>query len=63
MLRFEGLAPVVPGLAVGLLQQWQLYKKDPAALAGFAIPSLLPAILVPLVPVIGRYVAKKHPAP
>jgi hypothetical protein len=57
MAIWEGLAPVVPGLAVGLLQQWPLYKKDPAALAGFAIPSLLPAILVPLVPVIGRYVA------
>jgi hypothetical protein len=54
---WDGLAPVVPGLAVGVLQQWPTYKKDPTALASFAIPSLLPAVLIPLVPVIGRYVA------
>ena len=42
----------MPGLAVGVLQQWPVYKKDPTLLAGFAIPSLLPAVLVPLVPVI-----------
>jgi len=54
---WDGLTPVIPGLAIGLLQQWPAYKKDPMLLAGFAIPSLLPAILVPLVPVIGRFVA------
>ena len=54
---WDGLAPVVPGLVIGVLQQWPAYKKDPAMLVGFAVPSLLPAILVPLVPVIGRFAA------
>lgn len=54
---WEGLAPVVPGLVIGLAQGWPMYSKNTAMLAGFAIPSLLPAILVPLVPHIGRVVA------
>jgi hypothetical protein len=54
---WEGLAPVVPGFVIGLAQNWPAYSKSPADMAGFAIPSLLPAILVPLVPYIGRVVA------
>jgi len=34
-----------------------MYSKNTAMLAGFAIPSLLPAVLVPLVPYVGRTVA------
>jgi hypothetical protein len=50
----EGLAPVVPGIAIELLQRWPAYRGDPIALASFAIPSLLPGLLLPLVPTIGR---------
>ena len=54
---WEGLAPVIPGLAIGLLQGWPMYSKDTGMLVGFVIPSLLPAVLVPLVPYVGRTVA------
>ena len=54
---WEGLAPVIPGLAIGLVQGWPMYSKDTSMLVGFAIPSLLPAVLVPLVPYVGRTVA------
>ncbi len=54
---WEGLAPVLPGLVIGLVQGWPMYSKNTAMLAGFAIPSLLPAVLVPLVPTVGRTVA------
>ena len=54
---WEGLAPVIPGLAIGLVQGWPQYSANHAQLAGFLIPSLLPTVLVPLVPKIGRAVA------
>jgi len=54
---WEGLAPVIPGLAIGLVQGWPMYSKNTSMLAGFVIPSLLPAVLVPLVPYVGRTVA------
>ena len=54
---WEGLAPVIPGLAIGLVQGWPMYSKNMVLLAGFAIPSLLPGVLVPLVPYVGRTVA------
>jgi hypothetical protein len=54
---WEGLAPVLPGLAIGLMQGWPMYSKNTAMLVGFVVPSLLPAVLVPLVPYVGRTVA------
>jgi len=54
---WEGFAPVLPGLTIGLVQNWRAYQKDPVIAAGFVVPSLLPALLVPLVPYIGRVVA------
>jgi hypothetical protein len=54
---WEGLAPVIPGLAIGLVQGWPQYSANHALLAGFLIPSLLPTVLVPLVPKIGRTIA------
>lgn len=54
---WEGLASVLPGFVIEMLQRWTYYQKDPAALASFAVPSLLPALLLPLVPAIGRAAA------
>jgi outer membrane biosynthesis protein TonB len=54
---WEGLAPVLPGLAIGLVQGWAMYSKDMTMLAGFVVPSLLAGVLLPLVPKIGRTVA------
>jgi hypothetical protein len=54
---WEGLASVLPGFVIEMLQRWPVYQKDPAALASFAVPSLLPGVLLPLVPTIGRVAA------
>ncbi len=54
---WEGIASVLPGFVIEMLQRWPVYQKDPAALAGFAVPSLLPGVLLPLVPAIGRAAA------
>ncbi|MBI4890297.1 MAG: hypothetical protein HY821_06705 [Acidobacteria bacterium] len=54
---WEGIASVLPGFVIEMLQRWQVYQKDPAALAGFAVPSLLPGVLLPLVPTVGRAVS------
>lgn len=54
---WDGLVPVLPGFVIEMLQRWPVYQQDPALLANFAVPSLLPAIVVPLVPVIGRAAA------
>ena len=40
-----------------MLQRWPVYQKDLELLAGFAVPSLLPSLLLPLVPRIGRWAA------
>lgn len=52
-----GLTGVVPGILIDVLQRWSLYKQDPAAAAGVAAPELLSALLLPLVPAIGRFAA------
>lgn len=54
---WEGLFSVLPGFGIEMFQRWPIYQKDPAALANFAVPSMLPALLVPLVPTIGRVAA------
>lgn len=54
---WEGLVSVLPGFVIELLQRWTVYQKDPASLVSFAVPSLLPAVLLPLVPAIGRFAA------
>ena len=54
---WEGLVSVVPGFAIEMLQRWPVYQKDLELLAGFAVPSLLPSLLLPLVPRIGRWAA------
>lgn len=54
---WEGLASVLPGFVIEMLQRWPVYQKDPALLAGFAVPSMLPAVLLPLTPAIGRAVS------
>lgn len=51
---WEGLASVLPGFVIEMLQRWPVYQKDPSLLANFAVPSLLPAVLLPLTPRIGR---------
>lgn len=52
-----GLAGVVPGILVDVLQRWSLYRQDPTAAVGVAAPGLLSALLLPLVPTIGRFLA------
>ena len=54
---WEGLVSVLPGFVIEMLQRWPVYQRDPELLAGFALPSLLPALLLPLVPKIGRWIA------
>ncbi|MFH0998693.1 MAG: hypothetical protein V1844_24855 [Pseudomonadota bacterium] len=54
---WEGLVSVLPGFVIEMLQRWPVYQRDPMLLAGFAVPSLLPALLLPLVPRIGRWTA------
>lgn len=54
---WEGLVSVLPGFVIEMLQRWPVYQRDPMLLAGFAVPSLLPALLLPLVPLIGRWTA------
>ncbi len=54
---WEGLFSVLPGIVIEMLQRWPVYQKDPAALANFAAPAILPGVLLPLVPTIGRWVA------
>lgn len=51
------LMAVLPGLAIDLFQRWPLYRENPGAAAGVAAPGLLSALLPPLVPVVGRWVA------
>jgi len=53
----DGLAPVLPGIAIEMFQRWSIYRQDPLLLANFAVPSLLPTVVMPLVPTIGRVAA------
>jgi len=39
------------------VQGWPSYSNNISMMAGFVVPSLLPAVLVPLVPRVGRAVA------
>jgi hypothetical protein len=57
MAAWEGLVSVAPGFVIQILQGWPSYQKDPKMLASFAVPTLLPAILVPLARYIGRFVS------
>jgi len=57
MAVWEGLASVAPGFVIQMLQGWPSYQKDPRLLASFAVPTLLPALLVPLARYIGRFVS------
>jgi hypothetical protein len=54
---WEGFAYVIPGFAIDMLQRWPVYRSNPSMLVGFVVPALLPAVLVPLVPRIGRVTA------
>jgi hypothetical protein len=44
----------MPGLVVDAMQRWPMYKQNPQMAVGVVAPALISALLVPLVPRIGR---------
>lgn len=53
---WDGLASVIPGLAVDWIQRFPVYRQNPQMAVGVAAPALISGLLVPLVPKIGKII-------
>lgn len=52
--NWEGLVSVMPGMVLDAIQRFPVYRENPSMAVGVVAPALLSAVLVPLVPKIGK---------